>query len=146
MSNRICIGNREFDGKIDITDPCYNKTVWCRMNDVEVKPGNYFGYIETNSKGRVSLIGIYLDDDLPTNAFAHIGDIGVDAGLAGFFENKPDYSSEEWVEICEKLRGKNWALLDDGFVSLTGYGDGEYPVWASKNDDGKVVALEIKFM
>ena len=35
------IGTMDFHGSVDITDPCYNKDVWCRMNDVKIKEGIY---------------------------------------------------------------------------------------------------------
>ena len=28
-------------GEIDLTDPCYDKKTWCRINDVQIKPGEY---------------------------------------------------------------------------------------------------------
>ena len=34
------IGRKHFEGLIDITDPCYDKDVWCRMN-ATVKAGTY---------------------------------------------------------------------------------------------------------
>lgn len=37
---RKLIGRKHFEGVVDITDPCYDKDVWCRMN-AEVKSGTY---------------------------------------------------------------------------------------------------------
>ena len=31
-------------GLVDVTDPCYTRDVWCRMNDVRVRPGKYNCY------------------------------------------------------------------------------------------------------
>lgn len=39
------------NGKIDITDPCYDRDVWCRVNDVEVVPGKYVCQIEKQNDG-----------------------------------------------------------------------------------------------
>lgn len=74
-----------------------------------------------------------------------IGTIGVDAGLAGFFRNKPDYNDEEWANFCTMIsKGSVW-LTDEGFYSHSGYGDGVYNVYA--NEDGnEAVALEIRFI
>ena len=33
------IGVMDFHGSVDITDPCYNKDVWCRMNNVKISEG-----------------------------------------------------------------------------------------------------------
>ena len=35
------IGAMDFHGSVDITDPCYNRDVWCRMNDVKIHDGSY---------------------------------------------------------------------------------------------------------
>ena len=35
------IGVMDFHGSVDITDPCYDKDVWCRMNDVKISDGEY---------------------------------------------------------------------------------------------------------
>lgn len=35
------IGVMDFHGSVDITDPCYEKDIWCRMNDVKIKAGTY---------------------------------------------------------------------------------------------------------
>ena len=31
------IGTMDFHGSVDITDPCYNRDVWCRMTDVKIR-------------------------------------------------------------------------------------------------------------
>lgn len=75
-----------------------------------------------------------------------IGEIGVDAGLAGFFWNKPDFSDDEWDAFCDKLDDDKVAYLDKnmGFWCCSGYGDGIYKVYAVK-DKGEIVALKICF-
>lgn len=35
------IGVMDFHGSVDITDPCYDKDVWCRMNNVKISEGEY---------------------------------------------------------------------------------------------------------
>lgn len=150
------IGAKYFGGTVDITDPCYNKDVWCRMT-AEVKAGEYACYVWRNTeKGvydgreykdvRVGVIGIYLDGIIPpAKAMEDIGSIGVDAGLAGFFMNKPDYNDNEWDRICNLIdKGDAW-IIDEGFFSESGYGDGCYGVYANKVN-GEITALEIRFM
>ena len=73
------------------------------------------------------------------------GSIGVDAGLAGFFHNKPDYSDEEWGRFCDRVRNGDAWLIEDGFYSSSGYGDGCYGVYAYKQD-GAITALELRFL
>lgn len=143
------IGTKHFKGTVDITDPCYDKDVWCRTT-ADVKDGEYCCAVWTektaNCGKRVRIIGIYLNSQIPAETdMEEIGEIGVDAGLAGFFMNKPDYTDEEWEAFCDALNtGIAW-LNDEGFFSYSGYGDGCYSVYAHKDANGDIDALEIKF-
>jgi len=77
--------------------------------------------------------------------FEEIGELAVDAGLAGFFQNKPDYNDDEWDEFCEKINEHNYLITKEGFCTESGYGDGWYPVFAAKDENGAINALEIRF-
>lgn len=151
------IGVMDFHGSVDITDPCYDKDVWCRMNNVKISEGEYACYVWRHTdKGKyedgtpysyllVGAIGIYRNGDIPRQKdMEEIGSIGVDAGLAGFFHNKPDYSDEEWGRFCDRVRNGDAWLIEDGFYSSSGYGDGCYGVYAYKQD-GAITALELRF-
>lgn len=130
------VGEFEIGTKVDITDPCYNKDVWCRMT-VDCEPGLYKGYIETTDEGiwgiRVASISIFKGNKIwDFDEMELIGNIGVDAGLAGFFNNKPDFSDKEWFELCDKVSdGKAWVMYN-GIFSCSGYGDGKYEVYANE--------------
>lgn len=151
------IGYKYFAESVDITDPCYDKDVWCRMNDVKIKPGEYkcvawmrpytFTYEgKEYDDTRVAIIGIYLDGIVPDeDKMEEIGEIGVDAGLAGFFNNKPDYTDDEWSAFCASIRNGSAWIKEEGFFSSSGYGDGCYPVNAFRMNE-KIVALEIRFI
>lgn len=143
------VGELKVGEQIDITDPCYDKDVWCRMK-YDMVPGNYMCYVSTKDCDvwgtRVSRIGICLDGKTPAR-LKEIGEIGVDAGMAGFFNNKPDYSDDEWREFCEGLGNEDFWIREDCFFSDSGYGDGMYPVYAKfAPNSEKAVALEIRFM
>lgn len=154
--NKKKVGTMNFHGSVDITDPCYDRNVWCRMNDVKIKDGEYDCYIWLD-KCRyeypdgfidvydvVSIIGIYRNGIVQCEDMEEIGKIGVDSGLAGFFHNKADFSDEEWREMCSTCeRGYAW-MLKDGFFSVSGDGDGMYKVYAYKQD-GEITALEVHF-
>lgn len=153
---RKLIGKKVFKGTVDITDPCYDKDVWCRTN-VVVKDGTYDCMIwkqtekveyegKIHNDTRVGIIGIYLNGIIPRQrSMEEIGVIGVDAGLAGFFMDKPDYTEDQWQDICDMVyKGDAW-ITDDGFFSSSGWGDGSYGVYAYK-ESGEIVALEIRFM
>ena len=172
------------NGKVDITDPCYNRSTWCRINDVTVKPGSYrcryymgaalepyeieeikeackdWGktdketeeFIEMDKKsikGRCFVIELQLKGrafKLNSPKWEEIGDIGVDAGLAGFFWNKPDFKDGEWSKFCDAMDSSKVAYLnkDMGFWVQSGYGDGFYNVYAIKEKD-EIIALRICF-
>ena len=130
------VGTIELGTKVDITDPCYDKNVWCRMT-VDCEPGEYKGYIEMSDEGdwgmRVATVSIFKGNKIwGIEEMEYIGNIGVDAGLAGFFNNKPDFSDKEWYEFCNKIEhGHAWNLYD-GIFSSSGYGDGGYNVYANE--------------
>lgn len=71
------------------------------------------------------LVGLYalLNESNAPQIMEKIGSIGVDAGLAGFFHNKPDYSDEAWSKFCDRIRHGDAWLTEDGFYSSSGYGD-----------------------
>lgn len=145
------IGKKYFYGTVDATDPCYNHDVWCRMNGIPVCDGEYDCVIwktqEPDEPSRVARIGIYLRGIVPVqDKMECIGEIGVDAGLAGFFMNKPDYSDAEWVALCDLLSNGDAWIRSEGFFSSSGYGDGGYDVCAYKQPDGRASALEIVFL
>lgn len=152
------IGRKDFQGSVDITDPCYNRNVWCRMNAVQIHEGEYdcCVWYETRSNtygGKVctskivKIIGIYFHGIVPLqDSMEEIGEIGVDAGIAGFFHQKPDYDVDGWSNFCSTLRNGDAWLTDAGFFSYSGDGDGAYPVYAYRlPDNGTICALEIRF-
>ena len=148
----------DFHGSVDITDPCYNRDVWCRMTDVKIRNGVYtciawhhkdkgtFDNGEPYCYDVIGSIGIYLDGVIPCQKeMKKIGDIGVDAGLTGFFHNKPDYTDGEWAAFCDRVRHGDVWLTKEGFYSSSGYGDGCYGVYAYEQG-GEITAIEIRFL
>ncbi len=130
------VGELELQGKVDITDPCYNKDVWCRMT-VDCEPGTYKGYVTISDEGiwgkRVAEISIFKGDKIwAIEEMECIGTIGVDAALAGFFNNKPDFTDDEWSMLCDKISNGNAWCMYDGIFSSSGYGDGVYEVYANE--------------
>ncbi len=152
------IGVYDFRGQVDITDPCYNRSVWCRINNLKIANGKYLCAIRERDEGewgiRVSTIGIYsLEFPVPDpNQMKCIGNIGVDAGLAGFFHHKKNFNEDEWTQFCNKLypiaKPHDRAWIDyGGFFSSSGFGDGSYDVYAYYGtEDNQITALEIRFL
>lgn len=152
--NYIEAGKKTFGNTIDITDPCYRKSTWCRINDVTVVPGEYVCGVFMADRGtwgkRVAYTEMHLSsldyDPEDTICEEFLGDIGVDSGLAGFFENKPDYSDQQWHDFCNAVNTGHAWILNEGFCSSSGYGDGCYPVYVHRDRSGYIDALEISFL
>ena len=157
-------GQVTFDERpVTITDPCYDKGSRFTQT-VQVKPGKYtcVSYRGTDrytvdgkrySDTRTWVIGVYLNGKLPPpSAWDNpevIGKIAVDAGLAGFYQDKPDFD-DDWMEFCEPFcrpgrAAKNERIDDYGFTSSSGLGDGYYEVWAYRNEENEIVGLEVHF-
>lgn len=92
------------------------------------------------------------------------GTFGVDSGLC--FISDPCYCvtpdadchpAKTWPEFCNKIdnpemdkngyQAFNYPLGHNGLgvCVSTGYGDGEYPVYVKKNEEGRVMRILIKF-
>lgn len=152
------VGKIRFEKLISITDPCYDKDVWCRINNYDLPPDEYNCIVEIGERVKsISIISSeldYFDEEIEERL---IGEIGVDAGLAGFFQDKPDFSDEEWYEFCDKTFDEgsefqtgipNVYMYDGtwkGVWSESGYGDGGYDVYELRVP-GKVVGLRIVFI
>lgn len=149
---RLHKGFITLEDTVDITDPCYDRDVWCRMNDVKVVPGEYAVFVTYADNGRVADVAIEheaVHNSGITPVFQEAGDIGVDAGLAGFFPYKRDYNDDEWAEFCDKIDNDEYSephFIDGGVCTSSGYGDGGYSVYGHKTKDGRYDALRIAFI
>ena len=165
MKERIMIcGKRRFDSTpVTATDPCYNKGTWCTVENIEIPEGEYrccictsnHWYNDAKTKKRIYYDRVsrnfVLNDSVNIREYPRlkrecIGEAGVDAGLCGFFQNKPDYDDDGWDAFCGKIDCRDYLITDDGFCSSSGYGDGCYPVYKLLDADGNVVGLELQFI
>ena len=157
MSHKV-FGKMDFCQFIDITDPCYNRDTWCRINSLEIEPGEYICIAEFTQDSRVRCLVITKDIECYENADAdkYIGEIGVDSGTAGFFNQQLNLNRDELdtvfgnLLLTENLFKKVYFSPNEeygccGFFSESGYGDGGYPVYAHLNKNGIPDALEIRF-
>jgi len=140
------VGYKSFGSKVDVTDPCYDKDVWCRINGIDIERGDYtcIAWIDNDTE-RVMICGVYLAGIPDANSYEHIGHVGVDAGLCGIFENKPDYTDKAWLDFCEEYKDDKWAITDEGFFTSSGWGDGEYEVVGHKATPDTYDSIEIIF-
>ena len=158
------------DGRITITDPCYEVGTWCQ-GEVPVKSGIYNAYAVITDEGawgkRVAELLIVKDwvDDFDLFSPLDLDcEVGVDSGQAGFFatdyfaEHQPD---DEWEP--KEDGSKSWyrrvsditlntehscGTIDGvGVVSESGYGDGGYRCYpAYENDTEEIVGLRLVFI
>ena len=77
--------------------------------------------------------------------------IGVDAGMCGFYNHKPEFNDNNtWTNFWENakhLPGYRWLTCDIkpyGVTVSSGFGDGMYPLYAYKEND-EIVALKLEF-
>lgn len=152
------IGQFEFTGAVDATDPCYDKSVWCRINNIPLVPCNYDGWIKISDEGdwgkRVAELiitpaqFIKIPEDMWENYSEeeYEGEVGVDAGLAGIFQDKPDFEGTMWSEFCDMIDNGDAWVTDWGFCCSSGYGDGGYPLFCFVDSDDKICGLRIVFI
>lgn len=154
---KILIGKKDFKGHVDITDPCYERDVWCRTNGLPIREGTYVCSVEvadddeTGGWGnRVASLWIEPDVNLALSpkAYKKICEIGVDSAMAGVFESPAELPRELLAEVSEKIYDQPGMamIIDQGIVSKSGYGDGVYPVFGVKNNGGELIALYIQFV
>ena len=167
-------GNLEVnEGKIGIGDPGYSEVDY----KYDVVPGNYKCISYTGRQDgwgtRVWMSQIVLNNDKALELadddknWEEGGLISVDAGLAGYFVNKPTFSEENhWLNFCDYTYKKknhpnniydtclvnNCELFKtpeekawNGFWTGSGIGDGLYPVYKLKNSEGQIIGLKLNF-
>lgn len=174
------VGNISFnDGLADITDPCYESDVWCDAFGKKIKAGEYAAYITVIdyphmvqaedaldamqlkakigekvklSDKRIMSVKIVHKDFVNANKrwLMQSSNIGVDAGLCGFYNHKPDFKADDlWGRFCDSLKHfeDTYCVCDIkpyGITVSSGFGDGCYGLFAQKEKD-EIVALELRF-
>lgn len=156
-------------GVISATDPCFSEGRYYRVDNIKIIPGDYQINTYTDNNGRVRILQIVLKDENVIKRFNDTyyninrswrtisTDIGVDAGICGFFQCKPNFNDEEWDKFCQDIRydseGNLWAgekPEEKGFFTESGWGDGVYSCHAIRDRVGPnkkygIVALELRF-
>lgn len=159
------IGTIGVDNGIKVSDPCYDADTWCTIDieSTKILKGKYNCYIEmrkTNWGYRVGSL-LIMSENAPLKGLPnlHIGNIGVDAGVCGFFDSEyfketriNDETKENWYRknvIDPTETSPNFFICDEkGVYSASGYGDGSYDVYAriSEKDNSLYDAFIIRFV
>lgn len=155
MSKLGTIQIKETD-KVYITDPGYKDGTWCQAR-INMLPGLYKIYYYTTNDGTISSFKLVHSNINNKNLnFISLDYIGVDAGLCGMFLNKPNYTNEEWIDICTYLERapyptalkvtKESPFKCEGFVTSSGYGDGCYSALLGVDTEGNIISCKVKFL
>jgi len=144
-------------GHLTITDPCYAPGTWCTATIENVFKGTWDASIEIENCGswgdRVASLTMKARGQAVFWTKKLDADIGVDAGLCGVFEDKPDLDSV-WSKLCDdeffKARGgiatTNSLFKCNGAWSESGYGDGSYDAYVGYNKDNEIVEVKIDYL
>lgn len=160
MQELIFSGAMTLSGTVDVTDPCLEQADRCRLTLTGLRHGVYCCYLQRVPMEYVQ--GLFLvHEDYPFSGIQNpeadstwklVGRIGVDAGMAGFFDRKPDWLRLRWGELMDWIEeqdtlagGRLHAYRKqfdgrDGFWSTSGYGDGDYRVFVQKNGGETIAA------
>jgi len=154
-------------GKVVVSDPCYDRDVWCKGIIEDVRNGEYKAKIicsdNTGGWGKRCFYLIAHLDSFPypfhdnplweKESF----EVGVDSGQAGIYDEaeykggEDDYGDGGWYDqncnLTSDIENKTLRLggvLSGGVVSSSGCGDGGYDCYTIKKD-GQVVAIMIDY-
>ncbi len=157
-------------GKFIVSDPCYEDGAWYQGKISNIKTGTWDAYIIKSDEGvfgqrNAELIAKHssLDDDRGLDWELCDFIVGVDSGQAGIFDanhynndsvfgkgEKPvhDYGETKFYGFCcdLTLSETQGGVLKYGAVATSGFGDGSYNCFISKDRNGKVVAVKIIFI
>lgn len=144
-------GKITLPSSVDITDPCYLKHFFGRLNDVEIPAGEYDCYArladntETEGFGeRIAVCGVRKPGSKPVTK-AKVGRIGVDGAMAGFF-GCDNYTVFEKYIKPGSISVKDVFIGDAYFCTSSGIGDGVYDVYREYDKDGNQIGLRIEFL
>ena len=160
LRKMIRLGSVRYGTRIRVSDPCYNMDTWCAGTLDNVLPGEYLctaevAYTGKKNGGCVSALQVRhadypeaVPDELVTSFEA-----GVDSAQLGFFDEKyfaENVSRKDWKnwygEVREATSHMAGTLAGCSCVSVTGYGDGCYPVYIARNSSGKIIAVKAVFL
>ena len=161
-------------GALMATDPCYKPGTWCQVPIENVENGTWFAYGLFKNEGSWSRCAefVAIHKDYAMHDFScefpwqeTEGEVGVDSGQAGVFDMKKyntgitsgrenEGEVGDYDKICELTLNldpngnvlKGIPLIDYGWVTPSGYGDGGYRCFVAKALDGKVIGIKIIFI
>ena len=157
MTKLLKLGSFKVADKIIVADPCYDYDHLGTVTLHNVLSGKYIATAEVE-KNLVAALHIshsnFKNDILESE---NVGYIAVDSGQAGFFD-LDFYRKNEGGEVGDlntfyglacaiTLSPKQAGVIKKrGVVSSSGFGDGRYDVFVSRDEVGKIVAASLFFI
>ena len=157
MTKLLKLGSFNVTDKIIVADPCYHFDTLGTLTLDNVLSGKYIATAEVVNNLVVALhISHYnFKNDILENE--KVGYIAVDSGQAGFFDldffrknhggEFGDLNSFYGLACAITLSPKQAGVIKKrGVVSSSGFGDGCYDVFVSRDEVGKIVAASVFFI
>lgn len=136
IQNIIWIGDPEIDGELEIA-------TYGRIFDVEiVKERMSFQGMDFGVRPAVVKATTTSADDY--KSWEILGDIGVDTGMAGIWDNDAPEGST-WSEADGIYVSNYNDETVDGVIMTSGLGDGTYNVYVKRNENGEITDFVIDF-
>lgn len=142
-------------GNVYLCDPCYISESDDDATQYQQKAKNGIWNVtvdcmETSHDYRIESFTASHNDINFSDTIVKTKSYGVDSGQFGIFDSSIDLSTVFYKECCKLTLSKfSYGVLNNqlGFVSSTGYGDGEYnlTMWVDKNTD-EIVQINIEFI
>ena len=142
-------GSINLDSTVVIADPCYTLDTWCIGRLQNILPGNYNCFVQITESLRVANMKIvhedYDPDEYDPKDIEDCICIGVDSATCGIYDE--DYfiknrNNADWFELTDK----HGIICNKAFISASGYGDGSYGCYLSRNTDGQIVGIRVEFI
>lgn len=133
-------------GEFIVSDPSYERGVFCQGKITNVKKGKWLAFTETQEDGRVAELQV--EHDSCCDPFSEWNkcdfEVGVDSGMAGIFDSivyKNNLNEDFLVKSGEMA-----VVIPGGTLSSSGYGDGSYTAYCARSFDKEVIAVKIVFI
>ena len=158
MKKNIKLGSfHVVENKIVVADPSYEYGDFGTLILHDVLAGKYYANIKTADNLVTSLNIFHSDYKNIELKFSFYGEIAVDSGQAGFFDEKyfvesqggtfSDVNSFYGLACAITMSPKQSGIMKKkGVVSSSGFGDGFYKVLVIRNSDRKIVSAKILFI
>jgi hypothetical protein len=167
------IGSIILGEKVIVSDPCYNRDVWCMTILNNIYPGKWEVTAcidKVNSWGkRCYMLELYHENqenkNIPEKDWIRDFELGVDSGTMSVIDDRyyrrlngstESFEGNEKAKeaFYQKAHRNNTAYANlfrekdspVGAVCSSGIGDGSYPLYIYKGVDEKITALRISFL